>query len=222
MFSDISDTSDTSEHPTHPIHETFRYNRVNVSPSLCKRPALNKSTEGNPTPTNNNPPQRKRTREEPTGYGSGHPRTWTSAATGSNCFLYAALGINGHGAGHPQAAATLRSRAIAHARSLPVTVQNYLEFRRLAEHPTDPTEISTPPPTSPLPPPSLVPGLTRYIYIDTTCTWSMDHQKKEKAWINSNMFYSIATVLRIDIAITHHLTTGIKKLPMGATTTTGH
>ncbi|KAJ1617390.1 hypothetical protein T492DRAFT_1100188 [Pavlovales sp. CCMP2436] len=104
-----------------------------------------------------------------------------------NCFLYAALRINGHGAGNPQAAATLRSQAIAHARLLPVTVQNYLELRRPAEHPTDP-----------------------YGDIDTTCTWSMDHQEKEKAWINSNMFYSIATVLRIDIAITHHLTTGNK------------
>jgi len=122
------------------------------------------------------PPQRKRTREQPTAKATKKSRSfitipWTPARAQAlqqlyktvnledmdvcrdgNCFLYAALGINGHGAGHPQAAVTLRNQAIAHARSLPVTVQNYQELRRPAEHPTDP-----------------------YGDIDTTCTWSMGH-----------------------------------------------
>ena len=177
-----------------------------------KKPAPNKPAENrvdNPTLTSNNPTQRKRTQEDPTAKATKKSRTfitipWTperaqalkqlyrtvnledmDVCGDGNCFLYAALGINGHGADHPQAAATLRRQAIAHARSLPMTVQNFLELRRPAEHPTDP-----------------------YGNMDTTCKWSMDHQEEEKAWINSNMFYSIATVLRIDIAITHHLTRG--------------
>jgi hypothetical protein len=91
-----------------------------------------------------------------------------------NCFLYAALGINGYGAGHPQAAVTLRSQAIAHARSLPVTVQDHLELRQATDDPTDP-------------------------YGDNDTAWSMTYQEEDKGWINSNMFYSIATILRIDI-----------------------
>jgi hypothetical protein len=56
-----------------------------------------------------------------------------------NCFLYAAMGIDGRGADHPQAAADLlRSRAIAHARSLPVTVQDFLDLRRATVDPADP------------------------------------------------------------------------------------
>jgi hypothetical protein len=36
----------------------------------------------------------------------------------------------------------------------------------------------------------------------------MSHQEGEKRWNNSNMFYSIATILRTDIAIATHLQTG--------------
>jgi hypothetical protein len=55
-----------------------------------------------------------------------------------NCFLYAAMGINGRGADNPRAAADLRRRAIAHARSLPATVQDFLDLRRATVDPADP------------------------------------------------------------------------------------
>jgi hypothetical protein len=101
----------------------------------------------------------------------------------ANCFLYAAMGINGRGADHPQAAADLRRRVIAHARSLPVTVQYFLDHRRATVDPADP-------------------------YGNNGTTWSMSYQEGDKHWINSNMFYIIAIILRTDIAIATHLQTG--------------
>jgi hypothetical protein len=80
----------------------------------------------------------------------------------------------------PQAAADLRSRAIAHARSLPATGQDFLDLRRATVDPADP-------------------------YGNNGATWSMSYQEGDKHWINSNMFYSIATILRTDIAIARHL-----------------
>jgi hypothetical protein len=85
-----------------------------------------------------------------------------------NCFIYAAMGIDGRGADHSQAAADLRSRAIVHARSLPVTVQDFLDLRRATVDPAD-------------------------SYENNGTAWSMSHQEGDKHWINSNMFYSIAT-----------------------------
>jgi hypothetical protein len=55
-----------------------------------------------------------------------------------NCFLYAAMGINGRGADHPQAAADLRRRGVAHSRSLPETVQDFLDLMRATVDPADP------------------------------------------------------------------------------------
>jgi hypothetical protein len=178
-----------------------------------KRPAPSKPTEdstGNPTPISNNPPQRKRTQEESTIKAKKKPRnfiiiTWTPARPweleklyrtvrlqdmdvlpDGNCFLYAAMmGIDGRGANHAQAAADLGSRAIAHARSLPETVQDFLDLRRATVDPADP-------------------------YGNNGTTWSMSHQEGDKRWINSNMFYSIATILRTHIAIATHLQTGIQ------------
>jgi hypothetical protein len=102
----------------------------NKSPK--KRPAPKKPTEdstGNSTPTSNNPPQHKRTQKESTAKAKMKPRNfiiiaWTPARAleleklyrtvrlqdmdvlgDGNCFLYAAMGIDGRGANHPQAAA---------------------------------------------------------------------------------------------------------------------
>jgi hypothetical protein len=43
-------------------------------------------------------------------------------------------------------------------------------------------------------------------------TWSISYQEGDKHWINSNMFYSIATILRTDIAIATRLQAGITKV----------